>query len=356
MVGPGRGGAGAAARERHRAFYGTPPYAHDVTPPASPRAVPRRIVPARAGPRLAPPRLVVLGDLTADVVLVPARPLERATDVPGRVAIRRGGSAANTASWAARLGADAALVCAVGRDRMGAALVEALAADGVRVHATRVAGARTARIGIVVAPDGERSFVADRGAAQLLAPAALRAAWFRGADVLHLPAYSLLGKPLGDAGLAAIAHARAAGARVTVDLASSAPLLAEGRAAALALLARVAPDVLLATEDEAARLLGRRDPSPLLRVAPAVVVKRGRHGATVLERAGRLRFDVATRPVAAADTTGAGDAFDAGFLVGWVAAMRRGASAVTALRAGAAAANRAAGRHLRSGIAELDLG
>jgi sugar/nucleoside kinase (ribokinase family) len=85
-------------------------------------------------------------------------------------------------------------------------------------------------------------------------------------------------------------------------------------------------------------------------------VKRVPRGATVLERTGRLRFDVATRPVVAADTTGAGDAFDAGFLVGWVTATRRGASAATALRAGAAAGNRAAGRHLRAGIAELDLG
>jgi sugar/nucleoside kinase (ribokinase family) len=349
-VGRGRGGTGAAARGCHRAFYGTPPYAHDVVRPAPSRPV------RGLASRPSPPHIVVLGDLTADVVLLPSRPLERATDVPGRVAMRRGGSAANTASWVARLEADAALICAVGRDRLGAALVDALTADGVRVHAARIAGARTARIGIVVTPDGERSFVADRGAAQLLSASALRPAWFRGADVLHLPAYSLLGSPLGEAGFAAIGHARAAGARVSVDLASSAPLLAGGRDAALALLARAAPDVLLATEDEVARLLGRRDPSPLLRLAPAVVVKRGARGATVLERTGRLRFEVATRSVAAADTTGAGDAFDAGFLVGWVAALRGGSSAAVALRAGAAAGNRAAGRHLRAGIAELDLG
>ena len=281
--------------------------------------------------------------------------MERATDVPGVVAIRQGGSAANTARWAARLGADASLVCAIGRDAIGAALVDELAGDGVRVHAVRVAGARTGRIGILVTPDGERSFVADRGAAQRLSPAALKAAWLRGADVLHLPAYSLLGKPLGDAGFAAIAMARAAGARVTVDLASTAPLLSGGRPAALALLERAAPDVLLATEDEIARLLDRRDASPLLRIAPAVVVKRGRHGAAVLERSARVRLDVPTRAIAAADTTGAGDAFDAGFLLAWLEATRRGIAPAEALRRGASAGNRAAGRHLRRGIAELAL-
>lgn len=306
--------------------------------------------------RPAQPRIVVLGDLAADVVLAPFGPLEPASDVPGRVAIRQGGSAANTARWVARLGADATLVCAVGRDRLGTTLTRALEGDGVRVRAVRVAGARTGRIGVLVAPDGERSFVADRGAAQLLAPSALRAAWFRRADVLHLPAYSLLGRPLGEAGFAAIGMARKAGARVTLDLASSAPLLADGRAAALSLLGRAVPDVILATESEVARLLGRSDPARLLDVAAAVVVKRGSRGATVLDGAHRVRFDVATRPVAAADTTGAGDAFDAGFLVGWLAALRDGAGVGAALRRGAAAGNRAAGRLLRTAPRELDLG
>ncbi len=298
----------------------------------------------------------MLGDLAADVVLAPSRPLEPASDVPGRVAIRLGGSAANTARWAVRLGADGALVCAVGRDRLGAALVRALEADGVRVRAVRVAGARTGRIGVLVTSDGERSFVADRGAAQLLTPAALRTAWFRGADILHLPAYSLLGRPLGEAGIAAIGMARKAGARISLDLASAAPLLADGRAAALALVARVAPDVVFATEGEVTRLLGRSDPARLLDVTPAVVVKRGPRGATVLEGTRRVRFDIATRAVVASDTTGAGDAFDAGFLVAWIAALREGAGAGAALRRGAAAGNRAAGRHLRAGVHELDLG
>jgi sugar/nucleoside kinase (ribokinase family) len=83
--------------------------------------------------------------------------------------------------------------------------VAALRADGVLVRAVRPAGAPTARIGMLVDPaTGERSFVADRGAADLLRPADLEAAWFRGVGVLHLPAYSLLGVPLGAAGRAAV--------------------------------------------------------------------------------------------------------------------------------------------------------
>jgi ribokinase len=298
----------------------------------------------------------VLGDLTADFVLAPDRPLVRATDVPGRVAIRQGGSAANTARWLARLGVRSTLVCSIGRDAVGRALVAALEADGVVLRAVRVAGARTGRIGILVTPDGERSFVADRGAAQLMRPEDVRPAWLDRAAAIHLPAYSLLGEPLGRTGLAAIRLGRAAGALVSVDLASALPLLSGGRDAAFALLGRATPDLLFATEGEAAALLGRRDLSGLLRVAPVVVVKRGAHGATVIARDAGLRFDVATRPIATADTTGAGDAFDAGFLAGWLAARAAGSPPGIALRQGAVAGNRAAGRHLTGTRPELALG
>jgi sugar/nucleoside kinase (ribokinase family) len=65
----------------------------------------------------------------------------------------------------------------------------------VLVHASGVAGARTGRIGVVVTPDGERSFVTDRGAADLLRPADLKASWFASAQGVHMPVYSLLGSP-----------------------------------------------------------------------------------------------------------------------------------------------------------------
>jgi sugar/nucleoside kinase (ribokinase family) len=67
-------------------------------------------------------RVVVLGDLVLDVVLAPERPMVVATDVPGRVALRQGGSAASTARWLARLGARVTLVAAVGRDPVGVRL------------------------------------------------------------------------------------------------------------------------------------------------------------------------------------------------------------------------------------------
>ena len=306
----------------------------------------------RSARRAGRPAAVVLGDLALDVVLAPARPLEHATDVPGRVVLRQGGSAASTARGLARLGIPVTLVCAVGRDGPGRALVAALRSDGVRVRAVRVRGLPTARIGMLVGAAGERSFVADRGAADRLSPGDLDPLWFAGAAVLHLPAYSLLGSPLGEAGRAAVGLARNAGARVSLDLASAGPLLAGGRGAAHALVRDVAPDLLFTTAGEAAAFLGAGEPEldGLVRFAPLVVVKRGAAGATAFIRgrgAGDVgRTDVATRPLPAADTTGAGDAFDAGFLAAWLAAPAADALRPAVVRRAIVAGNRAAARHL----------
>lgn len=301
---------------------------------------------------------MVLGDLMLDVVLAPSRALETGTDVPGHVLLVQGGSAATTARWVARLGGRSTMIAAVGRDATGRALVDALRSDGVTPRVLRVAGVRTGRIGVLVAPDGERSFVADRGAADRLAPEDLQAGWFAKADAVHLPVYSLLGEPLGRAGLRAVELARTSGALVSVDLASIGPLLAEGRRAARSLLERVAPDLVLATASEAEALLGRRAADALLELAPMAVVKRGSKGATVMARDGgsTLRFEVATEHIIARDTTGAGDAFDAGFLIGWFAARAAGRSVAASLQRAVLAGHRAAARQLTVPRPELPLG
>ena len=292
-----------------------------------------------------------------DVVLAPERLLDTGTDVPGRVSLVQGGSAASTARWLGRLGARTTFISAVGRDAAGRALVDAVKSDHVTARVMRVTGARTGRIGVVVTPDGERSFVADRGAADQLTPADLQPAWFRNADAVHLPVYSLLGEPLGLAGRRAAAMGREAGAVVSVDLASIGPLLAHGRRAARALIDEIAPDLVFATASEAQALLGRYADDGLLDFAAVAVIKRGAQGATVLAREGdeRLRFEIATEHIAAKDTTGAGDAFDAGFLVGWFAARAAGRSLPASLQRAALAGHRAAARQVSAPRPELAL-
>ena len=299
----------------------------------------------------------MVGDLVVDVVLQPERPLEHGSDVPGRVFLAQGGSAATAARWLGRLGARSTLVAAVGRDAAGRALVDVVKADGVTARIVRVAGARTGRIGVLVSTDGQRSFVQDRAAALQLQPTDIQSAWFDRADAVHVPVYSLLDEPLGLAGRRAIELARAANVAVSLDLASIGPLLARGRRAARALIGEIAPDILFATAAEAEALLGKYAVEGLLDDAKIAVVKRGAEGATVLAREGdgRLRFEVATEHIAATDTTGAGDAFDAGFLVGWFTSRAAGKSLPASLQRAALAGHRAAARQLSSPRQELPI-
>lgn len=293
-----------------------------------------------------------------DVVLAPSEAIAIGTDVTGAVALVQGGSAATSARWLARLGAQSSMIAAIGRDATGRALVKTMESDRVRMRAVRVNGARTGRIGVVVSPGGERSFVTDRGAALRLGPADLKAEWFADTDLLHLTVYSLLGDPLADSGLRAIELARAAGALVSLDFASIGPLMAGGRRAARDLIAGIAPDVLFATATEAEALLGGRPVLDLLEYAGVAVVKRGPMGATVMARtdAEPVRFEVATARLAATDTTGAGDAFDAGFLAAWLGSPATGRRSPASLHRAALAGHRAAARQLSTPRPELVLG
>ena len=308
------------------------------------------------------PRLVALGDLLLDVMVAPERPIEQGTDVPGRVAFRRGGSAANTAAAFVRVGGAASLITSLGSDDWASRLAASLGADGVRVHAARRSG-MSGRLAALIDERGERSFVTQRGAADALSPADIKAAWLRGADVLHVPAYSLFAEPIDAAAVHAATLAHQVGALVSCDLSSQGPLLAYGVRRSQARIAELLPDILFANREEAAALLqkkGRRAWAGLLGHAPLVVVKDGAWGCRVLwhePQADAVRqLDVAARRVAQVDSTGAGDAFAAGFLFSMLRAGGRASLHDPAMRRAALAGHRAAADVLTRGRPDLTLG
>ncbi|HEX7746996.1 MAG TPA: PfkB family carbohydrate kinase [Micromonosporaceae bacterium] len=278
-------------------------------------------------------RVVVVGDVVTDVLAVLSEPLAPNSDTRGGIRITGGGQAANTAAWLAAEGVAVSLVAAVGDDAAGTARLDELRGAGVHLAIRRCA-APTGTV-IVLAHQGDRTMVADRGANLQLAAADVEAGLAQTTDArhLHLSGYTLLDAESRGAGQGALAAARRRGLTTSVDAASAQPLRQVGAEAFLAWVHGV--DLLLANADEAAALAGGTDPvdqaRSLTTVARQVVVKRGAAGAVWAERDGRL-FTAPAHPARRVDPTGAGDAYAAGLL----AALLRGAGAEAGLHRAAA--------------------
>ncbi|GLF92906.1 carbohydrate kinase family protein [Streptomyces yaizuensis] len=277
-----------------------------------------------------PPRTVVIGHVTTDVIVIPARPVVDGDDNEAAVRITPGGQAANTAAWLAWQGTPVTLVTSVGDDADGRARIAELTEAGVDCAARRHPGVPTGSV-VVVSFGGRRTMMSQRGANVLLAPEDIDVALIELPDAghVHLSAYVLLDPVSRAAGLRALAAAREHGLTVSVDAASAELLRRTGTRRCLEWLRGI--DLLIANEDEARALTGHDRPGPaagaLTATARQVAVKLGARGALWADRDGAL-FTVAARPVDAVDTTGAGDAFAAGLLT----ALTSGADARTALR------------------------
>ncbi len=285
-----------------------------------------------------------LGDLMVDVVARLFGPLAEGSDSPGVISYVGGGSAANTAAWLARVGESTAFIGAIGDDPAGQGQAESLHRLGVdvrfRVDRTRPTGTCL----VLVAPSGERTMVPDPGANLSLLDHDVPTDEFRAGDHLHVSGYALL-RDSRDAALHAISAACQAAMTVSVGAASAAPLEQLGAAAFL----RMVPDdaLLFANEKEAGVLVGVPDePDELARRLAAgvgqVVITAGSGAAAWSNGAATASMAAERLDRPELDTTGAGDAFAAGFL----AARARDAPPEVCLRDGhalAAAACRTTG-------------
>lgn len=264
-------------------------------------------------------RAVVIGDLMVDVLAVMSRPLARGSDTPSRVSTQGGGSAANVAAWLARQQVQATYVGRVGDDALGREALDLLGRDGVDVRAAVTPDRTTGTCIVLVEPGGERSMLPDSGANATLSPDDLPLGLFRPGTHLHLSGYTLLSDGPREAGLTALARAREAGMTVSIDPSSAALLQTAGPDRFLEWTRGV--DLLMPNEDEARVLTGVSDPreaaAALSTSYREVVVKLGQHGA--LWHGGFISASAPAERVAeVVDTTGAGDAFAAGFLASWL--------------------------------------
>ena len=236
---------------------------------------------------------------------------------PGREV--SGGSAANTAAGIAALGGSAAFIGRVADDQLGHVFAHDIRAAGVVFQTPPATGGQpTAQCLIVVTPDAQRSMSTFLGSCREVDEGDVDEEMVRAAGTVYFEGY-LWDMPAPIRAVRkAKAIARAAGNKVAMTL--SDVFCVDGhRADFRAMLRDGLVDLVFANEGEAKSLFETDDLQQALdglaACTPLAVVTRSERGAIVVH--GRERIEVpAAKPARVLDTTGAGDLFAAGFLVG----------------------------------------
>jgi ribokinase len=303
------------------------------------------------------PDVLVVGDLNPDLLLrgdvVPR--FDQSEQLLESADLVLGGSAGIVAHGFARLGVSVALAAVVGDDAFGALARGWLAAAGVDVGPVRAHPELPTGLTVVLGLPGTRTMLTLPGAMGALAAADVGDDALAG--VRHVHATSFYLQPALAAGLGGLfRRARALGATTSLDT-NADPAGAWGG------LADVLPvtDVLLPNRAEALGIAGAGPGSDVVAAAaaiarrgPLVVVKDGADGAVAVSPSGEVVPEPGV-PVAAVETTGAGDTFDAAFVTGRLRGLPLRECLALACRAGALSTRAAGGTASQPTAAELGL-
>jgi sugar/nucleoside kinase (ribokinase family) len=229
-----------------------------------------------------------------------------------------GGSAANATFNAARLGLRTTFIGKVGNDRVAQNYVERFRSAGVDVSRFKRGAVANARCLALVTPDAQRTMRTNLGAAMTLSPLEISPEDFRGVRHAHIEGYLVFNQALCEAVLGA---ARAAGCTISLDL-SSFEVVNAARDWMFAQFGH-GIDVVFANEDEIRALYPQNRGGyealarELARHGVIAAVKMGRDGAWIAQGAEIHRIAPVLAP-SVVDTNGAGDAWAAGFLYGYL--------------------------------------
>jgi ribokinase len=287
------------------------------------------------------PDIITLGDINIDMVaLVPGYPAQGGDTVAEGASLHTGGSAVNTAIALACLGMEVGFIGRVGRDALAAQALADLGDAGVDIRLVQFDPAiSTGVIFIAVTPDGERTMFSARGANSHTDPQYLDEDYFASARWFHFSGYTLLAEPQRLAALRALELAARAGCQISLDVGAEPALRAWRHIQAL--LPHI--DVIFPNEAELSLLAdglnSRQGSKGLLRQGVGVVVaKRGASGSEVTLPDLEVRLPAFS--ILPIDTTGAGDSFNAGFILGRMGGLSWQAAAALGSASGALAAQR----------------
>jgi len=262
-------------------------------------------------------RAMTLGDINVDIVArVPYYPPLGGDSLTKRADIRTGGSAANTAIVLRKFGLSVGLIARVGKDILADFALADLREAGLDIsHVQRDPKETTGLIFAAVTPDGERTFFSCRGANSRTEPKLGHQRHIRKADVFHVSGYALVEDPQREAACQAIEVAHEAGVPVAVDV--GVEVMKAHREEVLTLFSSVS--MVFSNPVPAEWLTGESGTEEavkaLLGYGPEVVGLKLRDQGCLIGSASWL-VRVPGFSVDAVDSTGAGDSFDAGFILG----------------------------------------
>lgn len=223
-----------------------------------------------------------------------------------------GGSAANTVVATARLGMKSGFVGMVGDDSIGRSYTQNMEGNGVAAHLLKGTQPSGTSMAFITMPDGERTFATYLGAALELAPVHIKEDIFGGYDFLHVEGY-LIQCPQVVEHILKIAKLR--GMTVSLDLGSF--NIVEKNLHLLTTLVERYVDIVFANDAEAKAFTGNEAHQAASEISSmgagkVAVVKLGGEGSIISK--GKQVCTIEAMDVPVVDTTGAGDAFAAGFL------------------------------------------
>jgi sugar/nucleoside kinase (ribokinase family) len=229
-----------------------------------------------------------------------------------------GGSAGNTVAGVASLGGRAAYIGKVAKDQLGEVFIHDTRSLGVHFQTPQLnSGAATGRSLINVTPDGERTMCTFLGASNQLTAADVDPALIEGAAIVYLEGYLFDPPEARRAFAKAAGLARASGRTLAITLSDS--FVVERHRRALLEFIETEIDLVFANEAELTSLFETDDfdaaTVAIRQIVKMAAVTRSEKGSAVITPDDAIA--VAAFPVdKLVDTTGAGDQYAAGFMLG----------------------------------------
>ncbi|MCL4554468.1 MAG: sugar kinase [Actinobacteria bacterium] len=263
-------------------------------------------------------RVVSLGIHIVDILGRPVTHIPEGQHVAllEEIRITVAGTAAGTSVDLAKLGADVVAMGAVGTDELGNFLVSTMQRYGIdTTHLIRKSGVQTSATMLPIRPNGERPALHVTGANGELTFDDVDLDVIAGARFLHMGGTSLLPKFDGEPTRKVLQFAREHGVITTFDL------VAVDRPDLLDLIEPCLPyvDYFMPGFEEAQMMCKLRDRKDVIaffldRGVGHTVFKMGSQGSSIASKDGEIRLPAFKVPVV--DSTGCGDAYCAGFIVG----------------------------------------